>query len=205
MNKSETLARDIREKIRKGDYPEGYRLPSIREEHEERSGLAPATIRGVYLKLCDEGLLSMSRSAGTVVRKKANTQRFLVPGHSGVEWMVHQELPPVLDQAHSWIYEILEAPHGHDLWNRTRVIGPVGQDPWCIETVWSTSLDTAPMHPPMLPGGLSLARVTNPSDEERALLDGINPMPFMLLASSDYAGDEVVVWKVPGDRIELQF
>lgn len=202
MNKSETLARDIREKIRKGEYPEGHKLPSIVDQHNA-TGLAQATIRGVYLKLCDQGLLTMSRSAGTVVRRKANTQRLRVPGNSGVEWMTHQEFPPVLDQAHSWIYELLGVPHGHSLWNRTRVIGPVGQDPWCIETTWTTSLDSAPMPSPGPPAGLSRVRVTNPTDEERALLDGINPMPFMLLASAE--GNEVVVWTVPGDRIELDF
>ncbi|SEP52441.1 GntR family transcriptional regulator [Amycolatopsis saalfeldensis] len=66
---SAQLANDLRAAIAKGEYPEGEKLPSIRELARTHH-MAPATVQRALTVLHDEGLLTAWAGRGTFVRRE---------------------------------------------------------------------------------------------------------------------------------------
>jgi DNA-binding transcriptional regulator YhcF (GntR family) len=63
------LANALRTAIAKGEYPEGEKLPSIRELARTHH-LAPATVQRALVVLQDEGLVTAWPGRGTFVRRE---------------------------------------------------------------------------------------------------------------------------------------
>jgi GntR family transcriptional regulator len=70
------LADLFRQRVDKGEWPPGSRLPSI-EELMAQFDVARVTVRQAIALLADEGLLSPERGRGTFVTEKAATRRRL--------------------------------------------------------------------------------------------------------------------------------
>ena len=64
------IADQIRERVLEGDWPEGERIPSIRELAVEL-GVNPNTVTRSYQKLMDRGIISSRRGLGYFVSEDA--------------------------------------------------------------------------------------------------------------------------------------
>lgn len=62
----EQLARQLRERIRSGEFGPGAKMPTLNEIVAE-TGLGPMTIRRAYKVLTDEGLVVVKPGRGTFV------------------------------------------------------------------------------------------------------------------------------------------
>lgn len=73
----EQIARDLRERIKAGEYPPGSALPLMRDVAEEY-GCSDITVRKAYGMLTREGLIESRRRAGTYVREHPDRIRLVV-------------------------------------------------------------------------------------------------------------------------------
>lgn len=133
LSKYERIAAELRAAIRAGTLRPGDLLPSenvLAEEH----GVATLTARQALITLRDEGLVTMRRGVGTIVRqhepmhrhgsRRLSTDQW---GSGRSVWEIDTEVPIVVDQlsvhegtAEGRVAELLAVEPGTAVWVRSR-------------------------------------------------------------------------------------
>ncbi|MEU8760816.1 GntR family transcriptional regulator [Streptomyces sp. NPDC048659] len=91
------LADRLAERIRRGEYAAGQRLPHIRELVEAGEG-SKSTVHAAYKALEAEGLVTSSRGHGTVVRRQEPLKRLGIDRYDKAKWRDSDEVAFIADR-----------------------------------------------------------------------------------------------------------
>ncbi|MFM9658363.1 MULTISPECIES: GntR family transcriptional regulator [Streptomyces] len=94
------LADRFGQQIRNGDYEPGQQLPQIRELVEAGEG-SKETVHRAYKALEAEGLVTMTRGHGTVVRPKSPLKRLGIARYDKAKWRDGDEVAFIADRVAS--------------------------------------------------------------------------------------------------------
>ncbi|MFG2194447.1 GntR family transcriptional regulator [Streptomyces sp. NPDC048639] len=135
------LADRLAEKIRSGEYQPGAQLPHIRDLVEAGEG-SKATVHQAYKALEAEGLVTVSRGHGTIVRQQAPLKRLGIYRYDKAKWRDGDEVAFIADrvasgrsyrrneqtqtvsrvEAPAVVAEALGVPVGSDVYARARLV-----------------------------------------------------------------------------------
>ncbi|OIV37865.1 GntR family transcriptional regulator [Mangrovactinospora gilvigrisea] len=95
-----TLADELADRIRSGEFGPGERLPEIRDLVEQGKG-SKSTVHAAYKALEAEGLVTSTRGHGTTVRQRAPLKRIGIERYDKAKWRDSDEVAFIADRVAS--------------------------------------------------------------------------------------------------------
>jgi GntR family transcriptional regulator len=151
LTKYERIAADLRARIGRGDYPAGTRLPGY-EDLTAAFGVGRATIRQALAVLEAEGLITVVKKAGIMVRTPGERRRvargrnitrdprrgyiFPAAAHPGEPWQTHGQPRRSTEPIPAEVAQLLEVAPGSPVVRRRRVTSPAGEPPFQLVDTW---------------------------------------------------------------------
>lgn len=147
------IAKDLRRQIDGGEYPPNTTLPAYREL-TKRYGVGVGVIREALNLLKVDGLITVTKKRGIVVRERGNRRRvergslvtrdpargYIFPAAANAKepWQAHgrphREVAPITERP----AELLGLEPGTEVLRRRRVTSPAGEPPFQLVDTWIT-------------------------------------------------------------------
>lgn len=151
MARAVEIAADLRDRIGRGDYPEGSRLPAY-EELTASYKASKETVASALRMLQGEGLVTVTKKRGTIVRVQGGRRRvergrmvtrstsrgYVFPAAAGPDepWTVHGQPRASVEPIPEDVAEFLGLEVGTPVVRRRRVTSPEGEPPFQIVDAW---------------------------------------------------------------------